>query len=658
MNSLQKLLFSVLLLVASCSALAMERKFELTAEQTETFISIPPELYNCWVTVKNMLQDSKDIPENERTESIPLYNMTLEQYTIIKRYMDPILEQDSALHEPGKEQETAQQDLQKRLQQDLLNKILSIDELIGFINANDFNDCSFMLNAGIYALAAHIIQVNPNLQVCVNDPQALTQPYPFLQQLTDTLLSLFATALGELSESFDWLYTQQKPQLQRTLTEIACFSCMAFSHDDTALAVALEDASTWDAEQDVTFVKVWDTQIGNCTYTFETKSKPLADIPWGQWTSESCRVYGDMDKISAIAWSPNNQFLAYFNDSGVLSVWNMRTQKCINLKNENGRDTFNDNFFTSLVWSADSDYLITTSLDCTIKVWDFRDLDAIHYIHLIREEVELYDAFLAGNENGFFMTISTLNAPKELLATLNLERGTIKLIDTSDMTALKIITEIDPRKHTQEHIEEIHWSPDGTMLAAATKDSIIIIRDINLMGQEYTSMRCTASEIFMNVPLTTSSEIKTLSWAPDSKHMVVCTKDGSVAIVNVIKRSCVHTVAQTHSDDAQWSPQGAHLAIYQDSLYTDDPKITLWSLKSQWKAAFLRDISVEKACLIMAAYWAHQQSTQLQIPWGSFLRDAYEGLPQEIQALLDPYLVHGQDEPPAKRAKIESPTHP
>ena len=633
MHILKKLLFVGLFLISLQPLGAANYTQPVQVKlNDETIITVPAELYNWWEPITNMIEDVEGMGDVE----YPIPNMNHAEYKLITRYMDPILGNYNLQN--GAQKATAQKILQAHLEKDLHDQSLSLQDIVRLIGLNNYLNCAFMLDAAIDALANHFS----------------LKDIPYIHsQLPPELVVMIVNAM-EKSPSFDWLELQHM-ELQHIFPEQDHVNCVAFSSDDAQLAVGSQDGK----------VTIWDTQTGQEIDNFLSDSAPFAEIPWMEWTIDSLSVDGHEHRIHQIAWSPNKKFLAYSVGSCTVSVWNMETEACINLNVSTPNQTSDDLQWDSLAWRADNTYLIAAREDGIIAIWDFRDLENISLITTFSQDEAFY-AQVHANEDYTSQTIITLNQ-NNILATLNSERGTLKLFDLSNMSSISIVRLIQSSAEQHDAMDAnypgMHWSPDGTMLAVVTNNGVIILKDI-------------FTDEFSSSILSPSHVITSLSWAPNSKRIIkriiIGRDDGTVDIWDAINKYLISTpvisgATPQSSGKIQWSPQGTFLA------HAINEHITLFSLDPNWRSTMPQDILLEQAWLIKMAYQAYLHKTQCVLSY-EFCIMFYASLPQKIQAILAPYVRFlpkkaqpatralespaADDAPPAKRTKIESPTHP
>src|SRR6266851_702969 len=88
---------------------------------------------------------------------------------------------------------------------------------------------------------------------------------------------------------------------------------------------------------------------------------------WYAHTGETISIYrGHSEFVDAVAWSPNGQYIASGDRNNTVLVWNALTGKTLNYFTEE----YTGGIIEALAWSPDGRFIASGSRDKTIRVWE------------------------------------------------------------------------------------------------------------------------------------------------------------------------------------------------------------------------------------------------------------------------------------------------
>ncbi|HLI90935.1 MAG TPA: hypothetical protein VKV37_19755 [Ktedonobacteraceae bacterium] len=230
---------------------------------------------------------------------------------------------------------------------------------------------------------------------------------------------------------------------------------------------------------------------------------------------------GQVDFVSAVAWSPGGLLVATGNWDKTVSVWNAKTGDVLSTY------TGHSELVDAVAWSPNGRYIASGSWDHTVQLWDAFSGQPI-WPHPAYQGAEV--SSLAWSPNGRYIAVGSWDR-------------TVKVWDVS--TEKPVLTYTGQG----EFVYAVAWSPDGRYIASAGGNNLVMIWDA-LTGM--THMIC-------SYPL--GYPVDALAWSPDSQEIAIAGRAKTVQICNVSNGKNVLTYAGhgAEVDAVAWSPNGKYI---------------------------------------------------------------------------------------------------
>jgi WD40 repeat protein len=183
---------------------------------------------------------------------------------------------------------------------------------------------------------------------------------------------------------------------------------------------------------------------------------------------------------------------------------------------------------TAVAWSPDGKYIVSGSLDKTVRVWGVNPSDH-------------FPPFLYRGHNAGIGAVAWSPDGQRIVS--GSDDTTVQIWDALTGKHVTIC-----RGHT-DVVKTVAWSPDGKYIASGSADGTVRLWDAATGSQTYVYRGHTDS-------------VNTVSWSPDSQRLASGSSDQTVQILNAATREHVFTY-RGHSapvSSVSWSPDGKRLA--------------------------------------------------------------------------------------------------
>lgn len=183
---------------------------------------------------------------------------------------------------------------------------------------------------------------------------------------------------------------------------------------------------------------------------------------------------------------------------------------------------------TAVAWSPDGKYIVSGSLDKTVRVWGVNPSDHVQpFIY-------------RGHSDGVAAVAWSPDSQRIVSGAYD------KTVQIWDAFTGKQVTIC--RGHT-DAVTTVVWSPDGKYIASGSADGTVRLWDAATGSQKYVYHGHTDS-------------VNTVAWSPDSQHLASGSSDKTVQILNAATGEHIFTFRE-HSgtvSSVSWSPDGKRLA--------------------------------------------------------------------------------------------------
>lgn len=211
---------------------------------------------------------------------------------------------------------------------------------------------------------------------------------------------------------------------------------------------------------------------------------------WKAATGEHLLTYrGHRGSVACISWSHDGTRIVSGGRDTTVQVWDAFTAKHLVTYKGHSASVWN------ALWSPDDQSIVSSGEDGTIQIWDPGTVE--------KSKTFTYQ----GGNSRINGTDWSPNGTQIVSSHVD---GTVHIWDA--LTGSSILTY---RDHTSSVIF-VRWSPDGTAIASGDVGGNVHIWNVST-GQKIVLYKM-------------QHEIYALTWAPDSRHLAIANKDGTLAV--------------------------------------------------------------------------------------------------------------------------------
>lgn len=227
--------------------------------------------------------------------------------------------------------------------------------------------------------------------------------------------------------------------------------------------------------------------------------------------------------IRAVAWSPNEHYIASGGCDSTVQVWDVTTGTVVFPYHGHVDEVW------SVAWSPDSKYVVSAGADKTVQVWEA----TTGYPAYSETQIAMHDATVrtvAWSPDGRYIASAG-------------DDEVVNVWDASDGSLISTY-----RRHKGE-VCAVAWSPIRPYLACGGKDTAIHIWSM-------------AGDIPPRICEGHNQRIMSLSWSPDGEYLAVGGDDGLISIWHAATGEMLHSfVAHDHAVAVvAWSPDSKFIA--------------------------------------------------------------------------------------------------
>lgn len=275
------------------------------------------------------------------------------------------------------------------------------------------------------------------------------------------------------------------------------------------------------------------------------------------------------DDVSALAWSPDNRWLASGSRDGVVKIWDAQTLALARARAAHSMCV------TSVAWSPDSRVLATASLDATVCLWNV----PANTIEVLRQHTQAVrrvawcGAWLATCSDDTLLCVwSTHIRPGGAQLAGSAKHGTF-VSDVSWLGESRLLTACD--RHVYVWLLNNDNNDNNIRLRHKTlfPDRVrrIAVRDATRVAVALDSLTvvdvCLPADLPGHICAGHTSLVSVLEWSPVAYEFMSASFDGTIQVWSagarrvIVQARGAPSVAANIVVCAAWSPDGTRIAF-------------------------------------------------------------------------------------------------
>jgi WD40 repeat protein len=268
------------------------------------------------------------------------------------------------------------------------------------------------------------------------------------------------------------------------------------------------------------------------------------------WNAQSCKLlntyWGHTGAVDALAWAHDSQRIASASDDGTVQIWNALNSTAILTYSQHHLPVL------AVAWSPDDREIASGGDDDTLRVWNVRTgATSWKYIDEEVAQTEPFDT-ISWSPDGSKIAAGSWNFQVQIFDAKNGDNG--------------------PLYSYANHIDSVNavaWSPNGQYIASASSDSTVQVwktdpQDLGQVVQTYAQHRAANA----------------VAWSPDGQYIASGYADGTVRIWNAFTGATIKVYSESTSaiNSVDWRP--APPGTKSDELISasDDDTASVWKI--------------------------------------------------------------------------------
>lgn len=285
---------------------------------------------------------------------------------------------------------------------------------------------------------------------------------------------------------------------------------------------------------------------------------------------------GHSNHVNSVAFSPDGTKIISGSEDGIIKIWEANSGKCIQtLKGYSSK-------VESVAWSPDGKYIVCGEDGGHVKMWEANSWERIKTLEIN----SCYAYSVAWSPDGKYIVCGE-------------SRG-LKIFDANSGEIIKNMSKILYRdmlilQSSNFSIEKsVSWSPDSKYIVSGSYYGNLEVWNGNVKIWDVNSGICIKT---IKVIEKTHSNVRSVSWSPDGKYIVIVHEEGYVYIWDVNSRKCIQNLTRCleHAYSVSWSPDGKYIVIgysFSDSILLPGCGIRIFDANSGKKIKTLKGHSL------------------------------------------------------------------